>query len=59
MKPVMQDEIEDDLAAEEENKIINEVSSRFRFVCFQSWNAYPTRNTKHGKLPGRSPFFSI
>jgi hypothetical protein len=28
MKPTMQDEIEDDLAAEEENKLINEVSTR-------------------------------
>jgi hypothetical protein len=31
MKPTVQEEIEDDLAAEEENKLINEVSSRVSF----------------------------
>lgn len=29
MKPPMQEELEDDLAAEEENKLINEVIIRF------------------------------
>lgn len=29
MKPPMQEELEDDLAAEEENKLINEVSVLF------------------------------
>ena len=33
MKPPMQEELEDDLAAEEENKLINEVSNLFSASC--------------------------
>ena len=32
MKPTVQEEVEDDLAAEEENKLINEVRQRILFV---------------------------
>jgi hypothetical protein len=38
MKPTVQEEIEDDLAAEEENKLINEVS--LRVVFSTKWTSF-------------------
>lgn len=38
MKPTVQEEIEDDLAAEEENKLINEVSLRVSFST--KWTSF-------------------
>jgi len=38
MKPTVQEEIEDDLAAEEENKLINEVSLRVSFST--QWTSF-------------------
>lgn len=54
MKPTVQEEIEDDLAAEEENKLINEVGLRV------SLSTRPTsfmfmilcRSIRHGELLG-------
>jgi hypothetical protein len=52
MKPTVQDEdMEDDLAAEEENKLINEVSLTIYFLKISSNLAGRSffRSTKHGR----------
>jgi hypothetical protein len=42
MKPTVQEEIEDDLAAEEENKLINEVSLRVSLSTRRTASCAPT-----------------
>lgn len=54
MKPSMQDELEDDLAAEEENKLINEViwprdASKLVLCTDLDVVFNLNRNIKHGK----------
>lgn len=52
MKTTVMEELDDDLAAEEENKIINEV--RYALYRVQLRNSRLPRNTK----PGERPTFS-
>ena len=51
MKPPMQEELEDDLAAEEENKLINEVccSRPEHLAGRKSHEVSVSRSTRHGK----------
>lgn len=61
MKPTVQEDIEDDLAAEEENKLINEVRQRVSFIDkMQSINIFDlSRNTKLGKPPCISDMLDV
>lgn len=51
MKPTVQEDIEDDLQAEEENKVINEVCLDTIYHPFATHpNVFFDRNIKHGTL---------
>jgi hypothetical protein len=51
MKPQVQDELEDDLAAEEENKLINEVRQTRTSTQTLKFIIFSLRSTKHGSFP--------